>query len=129
MENFAGYIIKKTTATNSSERKALLDETNTSWTWVNQISEGGLIKPSKEFLEEIVKLERIFEKYKKNSFGCKGILKKCLELSNSIKVDTNIKSLFFRSRIYFYVKEKNSIIKREKSEKIIYNKKLKKIIT
>ena len=77
------------------------------FSWINHLSEGGLYKPNSEFLEAIEALEKIFKNLNKDDDGedrlliSENYLQKHLNLGEDINVPLYVKSLFFRSRLYF----------------------------
>ena len=123
-EYLAGYIIKKLGCENLGQFTT--NQTNqNSWTWVDEVSEGGLIKPSPEFMKILSDLELIFiningKQIKTQTDYLKFHIKECAQIDISL----HIKMLFFKCRLYFRIRELNKCIRTEK-----YQRKLKKTIT
>lgn len=94
LEYVAGYIIRKLRLTNS---KCVNNE---GYTWIDQLSKGGLKKPSRIFLKNLSELEIIFDKINGDSIVqtknvCKMMLEKCTQNS----LPENVKTFFFKIRI------------------------------
>lgn len=127
LENLAGFIIKKCRKYINPDI-AVNNEIN-NYSWVDEISEGGLIKPSKLFLNEIYKLEKIFENINNNTIRVQSnYLKNLISLATNVNLPMKAKELFFRCRTYFRIKNLNNSacsIKLNKRK----NKKNKKICT
>lgn len=123
LEYLAGYIIKK--LRHSIELNEAVCNDDKSWTYVDEVSEGGLIKPSQKFVETVSQLEAIFLNEKNNLSSNRNIFKSLLNLSSQINISEQVKKLFFKCRIYFFIKEKNkNIVNTKKSQ----NKKINKFI-
>lgn len=120
VEYIAGYIIKRLklngdTAVDSSY-----------FTWVDQVSEGGLVKPHPEFVKKILCLEKLFNTVHGKTFNFDGkALGMCLDLAKSIDLPNNAKLLFFRTRLYIRIKYLNKNVQNIKTK----SKKIKKTIT
>lgn len=104
LENLAGYIchaVKEPTA-------SIASTSTQNYTWVSHLSEGGLTKPSPEFMIQMERLETIFKSVNADSlFIGKKYLKKLLDLSTEISCSDKSKQLFFRSRMFFRIKQLN----------------------
>lgn len=126
LEYLAGYILKKLQRVVGLGQ--LVEKNQKTWTWVNEISEGGLIKPSTEFLDLVNSLEKQFVSSKTNIINKKNVLKNFLNITKNIPLDEKIKKLFFKCRIYFFIREKNKNIKNDYLNKKKKIRKIKKII-
>ena len=124
VEYLAGFIFKKF----HEKHKKTFDRQGNPFThtFVNCISEGGLTKPPDEFFAKIKILETIFMKYHGEKISKKHTLKFLLKVSTNVPLEVECKNLFFRSRIYFRLKDlnlKHSFVKNKKKLR-----KMKKII-
>lgn len=107
IEHVTGYICHKIKMGSSS--------TTENFTWTDQLSEGGLIKPDKKLIEQVQKLEEIFDSVNKNSISIqKNFLKNLINLAHHIVCDDIVKKTFFRSRMYFRIKKLNHDLKTDK---------------
>lgn len=120
LEYVAGYIAKKLKLDNYIEK----ENQKSSYTWVDEISRGGLKKPSKEFLDKIIELNNIFNIINKDKLCVrKDYLKYHVDLSEKINLSNEIKILFFRIRMYFRIRilnknlDKNICTNRKKLKK------------
>lgn len=120
LEHLAGYICHKIQEKDSST------ETTDDYTWTSHLSEGGLSKPSAEFMKQMEALEHIFKTVNSDTLLItKNYLRKLLDVSSSISCSEKTKRLFFRSRMYFRIKTLNqdlynsTICKKRKITKII----------
>lgn len=74
----------------------------------------------------ILKLENIFKEINNNTLSFRNNYLKYHNIKcDNIDVPENVKSLFFKSRLYFRIRNLNKILIQEKNEK----RKLKKTIT
>lgn len=83
LENLAGFICNKI---NSS----------TPFTWVDHVSEGGLSKPSEEFMIKVKQLEEMFNKV--NGDGlliCKNYMQNLLNEAKNVDCTIKIKTFIF----------------------------------
>lgn len=71
---------------------------------MDEVSHGGLIKPSEEFKHKIKELELIFIHYVKEHFNLTTNVKaKLLMAAQNVNIDIVIKSFYFKIRIYFRI--------------------------
>lgn len=124
LENLGGFILQKLKNKINLNEETQNNQNN--WTWVNELSEGGLMKPSETFLKKLIELEKIFLNLKSQINNKKKLLRSFMEESKSIDVNFKVKRLFFRCRIFFFIKQENINIK--KNIKKLKNKKIKKFI-
>lgn len=108
LENIAGYICHKlkddlpniAVSENHPEAQTI--------SWVDFLSEGGLTKPTQKTMAHMKELHNIFEANNRESLlVTNNYLKKHMEQANYIDCDDKIKSLFFRSRMYFKIRKLN----------------------
>ena len=106
LENLAGFICYK--LKNDEAAASCSSSSLESFTWVNHLSEGGLEKPTEKCMSQLHQLEQIFNNINSdNLFTCKGYLAKLLQLSSHIDCGDKIKTLFFRSRMFFRMRTLN----------------------
>lgn len=122
LEHLGGYICYRLKM--PAELEAPLFEND--WSWTNQLTEGGLKKPSFEMLTKLEKLENIFKTFNKESIVCKkGYIKSLLQLSKHIELTEKAKQIFFRSRMFFRIRILNKnladfkLSKKRKMTKIV----------
>nr|AAT95992.1 transposase [Drosophila willistoni]AAT95996.1 transposase [Drosophila willistoni] len=123
MEYIAGYVIKKLRISDKVKE-------NLTFTYVDEVSHGGLIKPSEKFQEKLKELECIFLHYtNNNNFEITNNVKEKLILAaRNVDVDKQVKSFYFKIRIYFRIKYFNKKIEiKNQKQKLIGNSKLLKI--
>lgn len=102
LQYLAGFICHKLKINSNNDLQDNL------FTWVDHISEGGLTKPTEEFMTFMEELENIFHSVNKDSLLIsKTYLKHLLSLATAIPCNDSIKTLFFRSRMYFRIKKLN----------------------
>lgn len=96
-------------------------ETSTSLTWVSQVSEGGLFKPNSAFMDELKKLNKIFEVVHGSEGSLKSgpnFMKTLLELSKKNDFcSEEAKQVFFRCKMYFRIRKLNAGMKSELEKK------------
>ncbi|KAI8116210.1 Transposable element P transposase [Lucilia cuprina] len=110
LEYIAGYFIRKLKLREYESKE-------NSYTWVDLVSKGMLIKPSSEFLEQLKKLEAVF--YTLNGLEishCDNIHQRLVERSNNIDLPDVVKCFFFKCRIYFRIRHLNQRLKKTKME-------------
>lgn len=106
--NLAGFICYKIQDESSETRETL------NYTWTDHLSEGGLHKPSEHFISQMEQLEKCFKMFNGNSlFITKNYIQQLMDKSRDIECSEKAKRLFFRSRMYFRIKElnKSNIVK------------------
>lgn len=122
IENVAGYICHKL----KCQFPTIVEEPKeNAYTWVDHLNEGGLSKPSSEFVAKVADLETIFKDINGDTLlVCSGYQKKLMSHAANIDCAPEIKKLFFRSRMYFTIRKLNTQIqtfniqKRRKMNKI-----------
>lgn len=116
LENLAGFICKKVKEPTSFITS---NSTNSSFTWIDHLSEGGLQKPTQHFMTEIEKLEAIFDSVNKpDLLISKHYLKNLFDRSVEVHCSDSVKKLFFKCRIYFRLRELNkALLDKTKSRK------------
>lgn len=120
LENLAGYIYFKL-------GYSRIEYTNKPfYTWLDHVDEGGLCKPSDEFLLKMEELENIFTSVNGDTLlVCKNYIKNLVSKSVHVDCSDSAKNLFFRSRMYFRLKELNKSLRKP----IVGKRKMKKIAT
>lgn len=102
LEHLAGYICHRIKQNDAS--RILTQD----YSWTFHLSEGGLTKPSAEFMGQMQGLEKIFQSVNSDTlFITKCYLKKLIDASSSFSCSEETKRLFFRSRMYFRIKKLN----------------------
>nr|AAK08181.1 putative transposase [Drosophila helvetica] len=116
----AGYVIKR-------RRMSDCCKQSPTFTYVDEVSHGGLIKPSDQFKNKLKELKIIFSHYTKEKFEITNNLKEKLAAQN-VELDKLVISFYFKMRIYLRVKylNKKMYIKNQK-RRLIGNSKLLKI--
>lgn len=116
LEHLTGYICHKT-------KLGASEASESSFTWTDQLSEGGLIKPPQQLVQKMQELEKIFHSVNGNTISIQSnYLKNLLNLSSNIDCDELVKKTFFRSRMYFRIKKLNECnlnAKKRKYSKIL----------
>lgn len=81
-----------------------------SFSWTNQLTEGFLQKPTDKMMAEMIKLESIFKELNKDAIVySRHYIKNFISVSNHIPLDIKVKQIFFRSRMYFRIKQLNTV--------------------
>lgn len=89
------------------------------------LSEGGLAKPSEDFMTKMEQLENVFNVVNSNYILiCKGYIQNLLTKASHIECSDKVKKLFFRSRMYFRMRKLNKELLDNKLSK---KRKLKKV--
>lgn len=108
LENLAGFIAFK--LRHKHKLGYLPDNNDSSYSWTNHVSEGGLMKT--DFLGKCKQLDSIFEKINGNSLLIKkNYLKYHLECASNINVTEDAKLLFFKCKMYFKIRILNRNLK------------------
>ena len=122
LEYICGYILKKL---NISERSS----TSSNYTWVDHLSEGGLVKPTEFFTTSVKKLETIFQNENgKNLTNGTNWLKRHWEKSRDINLSQDVKILYFKIRLYNRLKILNMQLQTSDITKNTKKRKLNKTI-
>lgn len=129
LENLAGYICHKL---HKEVPNIRVDSTfhsvnpHFSYTWVDQLNEGGLSKPTQSMMIHMSSLESIFNDANGDELLItRDYQQHLLLLAKDIDCDKRVKKLFFRARMFFRIRKLNKEISETKSRK----RKYKKIIT
>lgn len=105
LQNLAGFICHKLNDVVPSHSTT---EQTQNYTWTTHLSEGGLSEPSLEFMGQIQHLENIFSSVNGDSLLISTNYLKFLEnAANEIEGNNKVKTLFFRSRMYFRIRQLN----------------------
>lgn len=105
LENLAGFICYKL------NDRSCESEDNCTYTWVDHLSEGALHKPSATFVSQLEELENIFQSINGSSLLIKkNYLKDLLDKSSTVGCSIAAKKIFFKSRMYFRIRQLNSSI-------------------
>lgn len=121
LENLAGFVCHKL------KDPTLQSSSNESYSWIDQLSEGGLSKPSPTFMAHIEELNKVFLEVNGEELltGQGNFIKNLLLKSTNIDCPMKAKQLFFRSRMFFRIKELNRLLKDKTSSK----RKWKKVVS
>lgn len=100
-------------------------------TWINKVSEGGLLQPNPEFLENVYSMENVFKEFNhasdminKNPNYIKNLV---MKMSSCVpNLSESVVKIFARTRMYIRIMELNSKIEQEKRQKS--EKKMKKTV-
>lgn len=123
LEHLAGYIAFKL---HDKTLGAPTDKSSYSaHTWISHLSEGGLYKPTENFMRYIKKLDNIFKQFNNPSIKiCRRYIEQLMNLAQPIEISNEAKRLFFRCRMYFKIrilnKEFTENIKKRKYLKIVH---------
>lgn len=123
LENLAGYICHRLKDV-VPEIAVAENEKCSSYSWVDHLSEGGLSKPTQKTMEHMQDLEKIFEENNRQGLLIKdNFIKSHVQQADHIECDKKVKTLFFRSRMYFKIRKLNQeLIDRSSSRKRKYKK-------
>lgn len=113
LESVGGYIAKK--LRKKHPELGILATGNKEGSYIDQVSEGSLYKPTQRFLNNLLHLSKIF-----NNEGFKptqNFMKNLLNKSNQVNVPEEAKKLFFKCKIYFCIRRHNRILSDSKSGK------------
>lgn len=107
LEYVAGYIARRLKLGEDYVYPSGMSSQST-YTWIDELSEGGLKKPTEEFLTKLKKLELIFNVINKDNINTNSnYLSNLLSKVKHNDLDDKIKTLFFRCRMYFRIRELN----------------------
>lgn len=110
LENLAGFICHKL------KDDSLESSSTQSFSWVDHLNEGGLSKPSPMFMNNIEELNKVFvEMNGEGLVAGPNFIKTLLMRSESIPCPEKAIRLFFRSRMFFRIKELNRSMKEKKT--------------
>lgn len=123
IENIAGYIAFKVRAKESLGAPTS-QQNNATYSWTDHISKGGLYKPNPDFLKKIYELEQVFFDYNGSELKCgPNYIKTLINKSNHVNCSHELKSLYFRCKMFFRIRILNrSIIESQNSKKRKINK-------
>lgn len=125
LENLAGYICQKIKNENPTLAVNPLDDST--YSWVNHLSEGGLSKPSSSLMETMRLCDAIFIKLNgEKLLLTSGFLQKHLAEARDIESNEKVKKLFFRCRMYFRIRLLNDEISQNINKR---KRKFNKILT
>lgn len=117
LENLAGFICHKL------KDSTLQSSSSATYSWIDHLSEGGLSKPSPTFMSHIEELNRVFIETNKEGLAIGGnFIHNLLIKSSRIDCPEKAKRLFFRSRMFFRMRELNTELKAKKASKRKWNK-------
>nr|AGL76355.1 transposase [Drosophila buzzatii] len=106
LENLAGYVCHRLKMSGHNDENNI----DSTFTWVDQVSEGGLCKPTQEIMNSFKSLEIIFRNLNGDSLLItENYLKKHIEEASSVNINMKAKQLFFRSRMYFTIRKLNRL--------------------
>lgn len=108
LENLAGFLCCKL-----REPSIESGEGNSTFTWVGHFSEGGLHKPSDSFLLRVRELDAIFHSVNGDTIAVMhNFIGNLMSKSKDVKCSEKAKLLFFRSRMYFRLRELNQSLQK-----------------
>lgn len=121
LENLAGFVCHKL------KDPTLESSSSQSYSWIDHLSEGGLSKPSPRFMAQIEELNKVFLEVNGEEIATEknNFIHNLLQKSSNIDCPMKAKRLFFRSRMFFRIKELNTILKDQSARK----RKWKKIVS
>lgn len=110
LENLAGFIAFK--LRHKAKLGYIPDCNDASFSWVTHLTEGGLQKPTDDFLTKCNELDHIFSNYNGNSLKIeKRYLKNLNNLAKHVDLIDEAKTLFFKCKMYFKIRTLNKTIK------------------
>ena len=96
IENIAGYIAFKLRGKESLGAPTS-QQVDPTFSWADQLSEGGLYKPNPDFLKKIYELEQIFFNYNGSELKCvPNFIKTLINNSKHINCSVDVNSTFFQ---------------------------------
>lgn len=108
LEYIAGFIVRKLGLTEHVSNEP-------TYTWVDEVSRGGLTKPSTSFLCITKQLEVVFKTFNGTTVrNCDNYLQKLIACSEHVGANADVKKLFFKTRMYQLIKNLNRSIKNKK---------------
>lgn len=124
LENLAGNIAFK--LRHNEKLSYIPDKNEASFSWVNHLTEGGLQKPTDEFMIKYNQLDHIFNKYNGDTLKIeKSHLQNLINLAEGVNASKDVKTLSFRCKMYFRIRILNrnltdmSSIRKRKMTKIV----------
>lgn len=116
IEYIGGYLIKKLHLNNFKSNEL-------TYTFVDQISEGGLQKPTRIFIEKLIKLEEVFSRINYNGiYTGPQFLNYHINKSADIDLPLEVKKLYFKIRLHNRLKNLNQVNLENKRKKRKLNK-------
>lgn len=113
LENLAGFLCYKL-------KDSTLESSSTqSYSWIDHLSEGGLSKPSSSFMAQVEELNKVFLEVNGDEImtGEGNFIRNLVLKSDGINCPMKAKRLFFRSRMFFRIKELNRSLKDKSTRK------------
>ena len=106
LEHLAGYICHKIKSPDLVVDSSVVNTSrDSSFTWTNQLAEGGLQKPTEELMGKMESLEKIFKQFNGDKIVYSpNYVQQLVLLSEEIICQKKVKEIFFRSRMYFRIK-------------------------
>ena len=110
-ENLAGLLCHKL------KDSTLQSSSSQTYSWIDYFSEGGLSKPSPTFISCIQEFNKMFlETNNEGLVSEKNFIHNLVMKSNNIDCPEKVKQLFFRSRMFFRIKELNRALRYKKKQ-------------
>lgn len=107
IEYLAGYIAKKLNLGQNYVYEGGIGS-QSSYTWVDEISQGGLRKPTDSFINKINELNNVFNLINRESILIQeNYIKHHTNLSDHVDLTHDIKFLFFKTRMHFRIRALN----------------------
>lgn len=101
LEYIAGFVVRKLGL-------AQYGANEPTFTWVDEVSRGALVKPSSVFLGIIKSLEVVFKNFNGGLIRtCSPYISRLIECSEHVDVSVEVKKLFFKTRMYHRIKNLN----------------------
>ena len=83
-------------------------QSDSTYTFVDEISEGGLVKPNEIIVQKLKILDDIFKSVNKDSLETKiELINTLLKKSENVELEDGVKKLFFKCRIFFRTRQLN----------------------
>lgn len=110
LEYLGGYILKRLRTKLPHLVDKYSDKNSSTFTFVEQKSEGFLIKPTMEFIAQLEKMNSIFNRLNEGGLKPKSNYIKDL-MSVNVDVDERFKKIFYRCKMFFNIRISNQKIK------------------